>query len=58
MDRVEKSWSSKLDRMEERLGIIEQSCLSIDALVWSIKTATDSSTAMRSQIFKSDKINI
>lgn len=52
VDRMEKVCSSTLDRIEERLGLLEKSCSSINVLVRVIQKAIESSFAI-AQVFSS-----
>lgn len=50
MDRIVKLCLSKLDRMEERLNLLEESYSSFNVLIRIIKTATGSSAGTIAQI--------
>lgn len=56
VDKMEKACSSMLDRMDERLGLLEVSFSSINSNVTTIKKANESST-MFTQVAQS-KVNI
>lgn len=49
VDRLEKACWSRLDRMDERLGFLERSCSSINALVRTVHKATKGSSALITQ---------
>lgn len=50
VDWMEKAFSSRLDGIDERLGLLEGSCSSIHALVMTIHKATEDSFAPIAQV--------
>lgn len=58
MDRMEKACSFRMDRIDERFGLFDESCScsSINSLVRTIKKATES-LAPITKVFQS-KVNI
>lgn len=57
VNKMEKAYSSRLDIMDERLGVLKESCSSINPLVRTIENATESSSAPITQVAQ-NKVNI
>lgn len=57
MDKMEKVSAPRLDRTDKRLGVLEESCSSMNTLVKIIQKATESSYSPITQVAQS-KVNI